>query len=298
MEFRQRERSHKKKKQIRTFSDLSAQDRVRIANYTAQRTESQNMIFNELSYSKLTAYNGDEIARNFAYNSYAQDISMSYMRFDDNFGSYFDSYLGVEKGFKRMMSSYMSYVPDVQKTLNSYAYFDGFGSYWASIESDDNIVQKIAYFTSNDEDSQVIITKALKVENLTDDFKSNTADFVSKDEPAVNRIYSGIRLSKIDPEFKDEIDTVATDSGDKAGTKSGAIAGDAAGERVANIRYNEAWSRGYNVGESDGYDSGWDSGYDRGHSAGYSSGHTAGYSEGFSAGAASVTPAEPTDPAT
>ena len=261
-----------------TFSQLTAQEKQKMADYTASSSNAQSIIYNHLNSYSLNVENKDSLARNFAYNSYAQDISMSYMRFDDNFGSYFDSYLGVEKGFKRMMSAYMSYVPDVQKTLNSYAYFDGFGSYWASLESDNNIVQRIAYFTSNDEDSQVTITKALKVENLTDDFKSNTAYFVSKDEPAVNRIYSGIRLSKIDAEFKTEIDKVAADSGDKAGTKSGAIAGDAAGERVANLRYDEA--------------------YGNGHTAGYNSGHSAGYSEGFKAGVDSVKPAEPEAPIT
>ena len=36
------------------------------------------------------------------------------------------------------------------------------------------------------------------------------ADFVSRDEQAVNRIYSGIRLSNIDADFKTEIDKVAS----------------------------------------------------------------------------------------
>ena len=152
-----------------TFSQLTAQEKQKIADYTASSSNAQSIIYDHLNSYSLNVENKDSLARNFAYNSYAQDISMSYLRFDDNLGSYFDSYLGVEKGFKRMMSAYMSYVPDVQKTLNSYAYFDGFGSYWAAIDSDDNIVQRIAYFTSNDEDSQVTITKALKVENLTDD---------------------------------------------------------------------------------------------------------------------------------
>ena len=269
-----------------TFSQLTAQEKQKMADYTASSSNAQSIIYNHLNSYSLNIENKDSLARNFAYNSYAQDISMSYMRFDDNFGSYFDSYLGVEKGFKRMMSAYMSYVPDVQKTLNSYAYFDGFGSYWASLESDNNIVQRIAYFTSNDEDSQVTITKALKVEDLTDDFKSNTAYFVSKDEPAVNRIYSGIRLSKIDAEFKTEIDKVASYSGDKAGTKSGAIAGDAAGERVANLRYDEAYGNGHTAG------------YNSGKTDGYNSGHSDGYSEGFKAGVDSVKPAEPEAPIT
>ena len=269
-----------------TFSQLTAQEKQKMADYTASSSNAQSIIYNHLNSYSLNVENKDSLARNFAYNSYAQDISMSYMRVDDNFGSYFDSYLGVEKGFKRMMSAYMSYVPDVQKTLNSYAYFDGFGSYWASLESDNNIVQRIAYFTSNDEDSQVTITKALKVENLTDDFKSNTAYFVSKDEPAVNRIYSGIRLSKIDAEFKTEIDKVASYSGDKAGTKSGAIAGDAAGERVANLRYDEAYGNGHTAG------------YNSGKTDGYNSGHSDGYSEGFKAGVDSVKPAEPEAPIT
>lgn len=176
-----------------TFSQLSAQEKQKIADYTASSSNAQSIIYDHLNSYSLNVENKDSLAINFAYNSY------------------------------------------VQKTLNSYAYFDGFGSYWASLDSDDNIVQKIAYFTSNDEDSQVTITRALKVENLTDDFKSNTADFVSRDETAVNRIYSGIRLSKIDAEFKNEIDKVA---------------GDAAGERVANLRYDEAYGSGHNASYS------------------------------------------------
>ena len=177
-----------------TFSQLTAQEKQKIANYTASSSNAQSIIYDNLNSYSLKVENKDSLAINFAYNSYAQDISMSYLRFDDNLGSYFDSYLGVEKGFKCMM-----------------------------------------------------------------------ADFVSRDEQAVNRIYSGIRLNKIDPVFKDEIDKVAAYSGDKAGSKSGAIAGDAAGERVANLRYDEA----------------------------YGSGHSAGYSEGFNAGITSVKPAEP-----
>ena len=180
-----------------TFSQLTAQEKQKIANYTASNSNAQSIIYDNLNSYSLNVENKDSLARNFAYNSYAQDISMSYLRFDDNLGSYFDSYLGVEKGFKCMM-----------------------------------------------------------------------ADFVSRDEQAVNRIYSGIRLDKIDPAFKDEIDKVAAYSGDKAGSKSGAIAGDAAGERVANLRYDEA----------------------------YGSGHSAGYSEGFNAGITSVKPVEPEVP--
>lgn len=180
-----------------TFSQLTAQEKQKIANYTASSSNAQSIIYDNLNSYSLKVENKDSLAINFAYNSYAQDISMSYLRFDDNLGSYFDSYLGVEKGFKCMM-----------------------------------------------------------------------ADFVSRDEQAVNRIYSGIRLNKIDPAFKDEIDKVAAYSGDKAGSKSGAIAGDAAGERVANLRYDEA----------------------------YSSGHSAGYSEGFNAGIISVKPVEPEVP--
>ena len=180
-----------------TFSQLTAQEKQKIADYTASSSNAQSIIYNHLNSYSLNVENKDSLARNFAYNSYAQDISMSYLRFDDNLGSYFDSYLGVEKGFKCMM-----------------------------------------------------------------------ADFVSRDEQAVNRIYSGIRLDKIDPAFKDEIDKVAAYSGDKAGSKSGAIAGDAAGERVANLRYDEA----------------------------YGSGHSAGYSEGFNAGITSVKPVEPEVP--
>ena len=180
-----------------TFSQLTAQEKQKIANYTASSSNAQSIIYDNLNSYSLKVENKDSLAINFAYNSYAQDISMSYLRFDDNLGSYFDSYLGVEKGFKCMM-----------------------------------------------------------------------ADFVSRDEQAVNRIYSGIRLNKIDPVFKDEIDKVAAYSGDKAGSKSGAIAGDAAGERVANLRYDEA----------------------------YGSGHSAGYSEGFNAGITSVKPVEPEVP--
>lgn len=165
-----------------TFSQLTAQEKQKIADYTASSSNAQSIIYDNLNSYSLNVENKDSLARNFAYNSYAQDISMSYMRFDDNLGSYFDSYLGVEKGFKRMM-----------------------------------------------------------------------ADFVSRDEQAVNRIYSGIRLSNIDAEFKTEINEVAA--------YSGAIAG----ERVVNLRYDEA----------------------------YSSGHSTGYSEGFTAGVASIKPAEP-----
>lgn len=170
-----------KQQKLTTFSQLTAQEKQKIADYTASNSNAQSIIYDNLNSYSLNVENKDSLARNFAYNSYAQDISMSYMRFDDNLGSYFDSYLGVEKGFKRMMSAYVSYVPDVQVT----------------------------------------IAKALKVENLTDDFKSNIADFVSRDEPALNRIYSGIRLSKIDAEFKDEINKVAANSGDKAGDAAG-----------------------------------------------------------------------------
>ena len=180
-----------------TFSQLTAQEKQKIANYTASSSNAQSIIYDNLNSYSLKVENKDSLAINFAYNSYAQDISMSYLRFDDNLGSYFDSYLGVEKGFKCMM-----------------------------------------------------------------------ADFVSRDEQALNRIYSGIRLNKIDPAFKDEIDKVAAYSGDKAGSKSGAIAGDAAGERVANLRYDEA----------------------------YGSGHSAGYSEGFNDGITSVKPVEPEVP--
>ena len=180
-----------------TFSQLTAQEKQKIANYTASSSNAQSIIYDNLNSYSLKVENKDSLAINFAYNSYAQDISMSYLRFDDNLGSYFDSYLGVEKGFKCMM-----------------------------------------------------------------------ADFVSRDEQALNRIYSGIRLNNIDPAFKDEIDKVAAYSGDKAGSKSGAIAGDGAGERVANLRYDEA----------------------------YGSGHSAGYSEGFNAGITSVKPVEPEVP--
>lgn len=165
-----------------TFSQLTAQEKQKIADYTASSSNAQSIIYDNLNSYSLNVENKDSLARNFAYNSYAQDISMSYIRFDDNLGSYFDSYLGVEKGFKCMM-----------------------------------------------------------------------ADFVSRDEQAVNRIYSGIRLSNIDAEFKTEINKVAA--------YSGAIAG----ERVVNLRYDEA----------------------------YSSGQSAGYSEGFTAGVASVKPVEP-----
>ena len=168
-----------------TFSQLTAQEKQKIADYTASSSNAQSIIYDNLNSYSLNVENKDSLARNFAYNSYAQDISMSYIRFDDNLGSYFDSYLGVEKGFKCMM-----------------------------------------------------------------------ADFVSRDEQAVNRIYSGIRLSNIDADFKTEIDKVAA--------YSGAIAG----ERVANLRYDEA----------------------------YDSGHSAGYSEGFTAGVVSVKPAEPEVP--
>lgn len=185
-----------------TFSQLTAQEKQKIADYTASSSNAQSIIYDNLNSYSLNVENKDSLARNFAYNSYAQDISMSYIRFDDNLGSYFDSYLGVEKGFKRMM-----------------------------------------------------------------------ADFVSRDEQAVNRIYSGIRLSKIDAEFKTEIDKVAADSG--------AIAGDYAGERVANLHYDEAYGSGHNAG------------YSSGQVDGYKSGHSAGYSEGFTAGVASVKPAEP-----
>ena len=170
-----------KQQKLTTFSQLTAQEKQKIADYTASNSNAQSIIYDNLNSYSLNVENKDSLAINFAYNSCAQDISMSYMRFDDNLGSYFDSYLGVEKGFKRMMSAYVSYVPDVQVT----------------------------------------IAKALKVENLTDDFKSNIADFVSRDEPALNRIYSGIRLSKIDAEFKDEINKVAANSGDKAGDAAG-----------------------------------------------------------------------------
>ena len=170
-----------KQQKLTTFSQLTAQEKQKIADYTASNSNAQSIIYDNLNSYSLNVENKDSLAINFAYNPYAQDISMSYMRFDDNLGSYFDSYLGVEKGFKRMMSAYVSYVPDVQVT----------------------------------------IAKALKVENLTDDFKSNIADFVSRDEPALNRIYSGIRLSKIDAEFKDEINKVAANSGDKAGDAAG-----------------------------------------------------------------------------
>lgn len=165
-----------------TFSQLTAQEKQKIADYTASSSNAQSIIYDNLNSYSLNVENKDSLARNFAYNSYAQDISMSYIRFDDNLGSYFDSYLGVEKGFKCMM-----------------------------------------------------------------------ADFVSRDEQAVNRIYSGIRLSNIDAEFKTEINKVAA--------YSGAIAG----ERVANLCYDET----------------------------YSSGHNAGYSEGFTAGVSSVKPVEP-----
>ena len=158
-----------------TFSQLTAQEKQKIADYTASSSNAQSIIYDNLNSYSLNVENKDSLARNFAYNSYAQDISMSYIRFDDNLGSYFDSYLGVEKGFKCMM-----------------------------------------------------------------------ADFVSRDEQAVNRIYSGIRLNKIDPVFKDEIDKVAAYSGDKAGSKSGAIAG----ERVANLRYDEAYGSGHSAGYS------------------------------------------------
>ena len=181
-----------------TFSQLTAQDKQKIADYTASSSNAQSIIYDNLNSYSLNVENKDSLARNFAYNSYAQDISMSYIRFDDNLGSYFDSYLGVEKGFKCMM-----------------------------------------------------------------------ADFVSRDERAVNRIYSGIRLSNIDADFKTEIDKVAADSG--------AIAG----ERVANLRYDEA------------YDSGHSAGYRSGQVYGYNSRHSAGYSEGFTAGVVSVKPAEP-----
>ena len=173
-----------------TFSQLSAQEKQKIADYTASSSNAQSIIYDNLNSYSLNVENKDSLARNFAYNSYAQDISMSYIRFDDNLGSYFDSYLGVEKGFKCMM-----------------------------------------------------------------------ADFVSRDKPALNRIYSGIRLSNIDAEFKTEINEVAA--------YSGAIAG----ERVANLRYDEAYSSGQ--------------------STGYSSGHSTGYSEGFTTGVVSVKPAEP-----
>ena len=184
-----------------TFSQLTAQEKQKIADYTASSSNAQSIIYDNLNSYSLNVENKDSLARNFAYNSYAQDISMSYIRFDDNLGSYFDSYLGVEKGFKCMM-----------------------------------------------------------------------ADFVSRDEQAVNRIYSGIRLSNIDADFKTEIDKVAA--------YSGAIAG----ERVANLRYDEA------------YDSGHSAGYSSGQVYGYNSGHSAGYSEGFTAGVVSVKPAEPEVP--
>ena len=174
-----------KQQKLITFSQLTAQEKQKIANYTASSSNAQSIIYDNLNSYSLKVENKDSLAINFAYNSYAQDISMSYLRFDDNLGSYFDSYLGVEKGFKCMM-----------------------------------------------------------------------ADFVSRDEQAVNRIYSGIRLSKIDPAFKEEIDKVAAYSGDKAG------------ERVANLRYDEA----------------------------YGSGHNAGYSEGFNAGITSVKTVEPEVP--
>ena len=181
-----------------TFSQLTAQEKQKIADYTASSSNAQSIIYDNLNSYSLNVENKDSLARNFAYNSYAQDISMSYIRFDDNLGSYFDSYLGVEKGFKSMM-----------------------------------------------------------------------ADFVSRDEQAVNRIYSGIRLSKIDAEFKAEIDKVA------------AYSGDAAGERVANLRYDEA------------YDSGHNAGYSIVQVDGYKNGHNAGYSEGFTAGVASIKPVAP-----
>ena len=184
-----------------TFSQLTAQEKQKIADYTASSSNAQSIIYDNLNSYYLNVENKDSLARNFAYNSYAQDISMSYIRFDDNLGSYFDSYLGVEKGFKCMM-----------------------------------------------------------------------ADFVSRDERAVNRIYSGIRLSNIDADLKTEIDKVAA--------YSGAIAG----ERVANLRYDEA------------YDSGHSAGYSSGQVYGYNSGHSAGYSEGFTAGVVSVKPAEPEVP--
>ena len=184
-----------------TFSQLTAQEKQKIADYTASSSNAQSIIYDNLNSYSLNVENKDSLARNFAYNSYAQDISMSYIRFDDNLGSYFDSYLGVEKGFKCMM-----------------------------------------------------------------------ADFVSRDERAVNRIYSGIRLSNIDADLKTEIDKVAA--------YSGAIAG----ERVANLRYDEA------------YDSGHSAGYSSGQVYGYNSGHSAGYSEGFTAGVVSVKPAEPEVP--
>ena len=184
-----------------TFSQLTAQEKQKMADYTASSSNAQSIIYNHLNSYSLNVENKDSLARNFAYNSYAQDISMSYIRFDDNLGSYFDSYLGVEKGFKCMM-----------------------------------------------------------------------ADFVSRDERAVNRIYSGIRLSNIDADLKTEIDKVAA--------YSGAIAG----ERVANLRYDEA------------YDSGHSAGYSSGQVYGYNSGHSAGYSEGFTAGVVSVKPAEPEVP--
>lgn len=166
-----------------TFSQLTAQEKQKIADYTASSSNAQSIIYDNLNSYSLNVENKDSLARNFAYNSYAQDISMSYIRFDDNLGSYFDSYLGVEKGFKSMM-----------------------------------------------------------------------ADFVSRDEPALNRIYSGIRLSKIDAEFKAEIDKVA------------AYSGDAAGERVANLRYDEAYGSGHNAG----YSIGQIDSYNNGHNAGYS----------------------------
>ena len=181
-----------------TFSQLTAQEKQKIADYTASSSNAQSIIYDNLNSYSLNVENKDSLARNFAYNSYAQDISMSYIRFDDNLGSYFDSYLGVEKGFKCMM-----------------------------------------------------------------------ADFVSRDEQAVNRIYSGIRLSNIDADFKTEIDKVAS--------YSGAIAG----ERVASLRYDEAYGSGHSAGYSS-----WQA-------YGYSSWHSTGYSEGFTAGVVSVKPAEP-----
>ena len=181
-----------------TFSQLTAQEKQKIADYTASSSNAQSIIYDNLNSYSLNVENKDSLARNFAYNSYAQDISMSYIRFDDNLGSYFDSYLGVEKGFKCMM-----------------------------------------------------------------------ADFVSRDEQAVNRIYSGIHLSNIDADFKTEIDKVAS--------YSGAIAG----ERVVNLRYDEAYGSGHSAG------------YSSGQAYGYSSWHSTGYSEGFTAGVVSVKPAEP-----
>ena len=80
-----------------TFSQLTAQEKQKIADYTASSSNAQSIIYNHLNSYSLNVENKDSLARNFAYNSYAQDISMSYIRFDDNLGSYFDSYLGVEK---------------------------------------------------------------------------------------------------------------------------------------------------------------------------------------------------------